>query len=82
MTSKITKDNRYIIATDVAKATGLTRAGVAYYEELGLIKPLFKAGKYSVYAPETIDRVKKINKLKENHKLAYIKELLDGEGGS
>ncbi len=46
---------------DVAKATGLTKRTIRYYEEIGLIKPPARSeGGTRLYTAEDIERLKNI----------------------
>jgi len=70
----------YKTAGEVAKEVGgISRQTIYFYEELGLIKPVIKTEAIRLYTPDTIDLVKRIRELGKDHKLAYIKELLDKE---
>jgi len=59
---------------------GISRQTIYFYEEMGLITPVIKTEAIRLYTPDTIDKVKRIRELGKDHKLAYIKELLDNEG--
>jgi DNA-binding transcriptional MerR regulator len=78
MTKEIRKD--LITITDIATAMGMTRAGVYYYEGLGLITPALVAGHIRLFTPDTIDKVKKIKELQTDYKLsAIVKMVKDGK---
>lgn len=78
----------YISIGEITKALEgddkITRQGLYYYEELGLIEPAIKSERFNLYTRDTIDRVKKIRELSKMYKLNYIienKDKLLGKGG-
>ena len=68
----------YLTATDLAEKVGTTRQTIYYYQKLGLIKPAIKTETITLYTSETIDRIKKIQELKNTYHLKAIKEKLEG----
>lgn len=58
----------------------ITRQGLYYYEELGLIAPAIKTGSFNLYTIDTIDKVKKIRELSKSYKLeAIVKMVKEGK---
>lgn len=55
----------------------ITRQGLYYYEELGLIEPAIKTERFNLYTRDTIDRVKKIRELSKTYKLEAIKNMIE-----
>ena len=68
----------YKTTSEIAEAVGLTRQAIYHYEDLGLITPTIKTEKITLYSPATIERVKKIQELKNTYHLKAIKEKLEG----
>ena len=74
----------YIAIGEIIKALEgddkITRQGLYYYEELGLIKPAIKTERFNLYTRDTIDKVKKIKELSKTYKLeAIVKMVVEGE---
>lgn len=67
----------YVSVSDIAKETNLSREGIYFYKDMGLIKPEITAKAVSLYRKDVIDRVKKIQELSKTMKLAGIKEMID-----
>ena len=67
----------------LASATGLTPDAVRYYERLGLLpKPARTSGRFRVYAPETVDRLRFIKQAQGlGLELREIRELLAPANG-
>jgi DNA-binding transcriptional MerR regulator len=58
----------------------ITRQGLYYYEELGLIAPAIKTERFNLYTRDTIDKVKKIRELSKSYKLeAIVKMVKEGK---
>jgi DNA-binding transcriptional MerR regulator len=55
----------------------ITRQGLYYYEELGLIAPAIKTERFNLYTLDTIDKVKKIRELSKTYKLEAIKNMIE-----
>jgi len=59
--------NDYITIGEIIKSlegeAKITRQGLYYYEELGLIKPAIKTERFNLYDRSTIEQVKKIREL-------------------
>ena len=71
-------DNKdYITVGEITKQAGITRQGVYYYEDKGLIKPVMLAGRLRLYSRDTITLIKKIQELKETYKLEAIKKMIE-----
>jgi DNA-binding transcriptional MerR regulator len=71
----------YVTVGEIQEAVkDITRQGIYFYEAKGLIKPAIETEKIKLYTRDTIDRVKRIRELAQDHKLDYIKRLLDREG--
>jgi DNA-binding transcriptional MerR regulator len=65
---------------DLAKAVGMTRQGIDYYETLGLIEPVVKSGHFRFYSPTTLERILKIKELQKDYKLSAIVQMVkDGK---
>ena len=56
----------------------ITRQGLYYYEELGLIAPAIKTERFNLYTKDTIAKVKKIRELSKTYKLDAIKNMIEG----
>jgi DNA-binding transcriptional MerR regulator len=69
----------YKTRTEIAEAVGLSRQTIYLYEKQGLIKPAIKTDTVNLYTISTVDEVKRIQDLLKDHKLTYIKDLLDRE---
>jgi len=63
---------------DLAKATGKTVRAIHHYENVGLLKPHKRSkGRYRLFAPDAVDRVRWIHKLGEmGMTLAQIQQFL------
>jgi len=71
-------DNKDLITVgEITKQTGITRQGIYYYEDKGLIKPAMLAGRLRLYSRDTIDLVKKIQANKDTYKLEAIKNMIE-----
>jgi len=55
----------------------ITRQGLYYYEELGLIAPAIKTERLNLYTKDTIDKIKKIRELSKTYKLEAIKNMIE-----
>lgn len=71
------EDQGYLTASDLAKEAGLTRQGIYYYEQKGLIEPVIKTETIRLYDKSTLERVRKIQQHKDTYKLSALKEKLD-----
>ncbi|MBC7342047.1 MAG: MerR family transcriptional regulator, partial [Clostridia bacterium] len=67
---------------EAAKATGLTKKAIRYYEKMGLLSPTINQdNNYRDYSWEDIDRLKQISVLRRlGVPVAEIKEALRGTG--
>lgn len=73
----------YKTAGEVAKEVGgITRQTIYFYEDKGLIMPVINTGTVKLYTADTVDQIKRIKELGKDHKLAFIKDLLDKERGN
>ena len=73
----------YVTVGEIQEAVGnISRQGIYFYKDKGLIKPVIETEKVKLYTRDTIDRVKKIRELVKDHKLEYVKKLLDGGGNN
>jgi len=54
----------------------ITRQGLYYYEELGLIAPAIKTDRLNLYTKDTIDKIKKIRELSKSYKLEAIAKMV------
>lgn len=72
--------NNYIAIGEIIKALKgddkITRQGLYYYEELGLIEPTIKTESINLYTRDTIDKVKKIRELSKTYKLEAIAKMV------
>lgn len=72
----------YITIGEIIKAlegeNKITRQGLYYYEDLGLIKPAIKTEHINLYTRDTIDKVKKIRELSKTYKLEAIAKMVEG----
>lgn len=75
MTDSIKQD--LITVGAITKVVDITRQGIYYYEELGLIKPAMLAGRIRLYTGDTIDKVRRIKELSGVYKLEAIKKMAD-----
>jgi MerR family transcriptional regulator, copper efflux regulator len=69
---------------DLAKETGKTVRAIHLYEELGLLKPAARSkGRYRLYTPDALVRIRWIGKLQEmGFSLTDIQQIVrDWEGG-
>ena len=70
----------YVTIGDIIKSlegdAKITRQGLYYYEELGLIQPAIKTERFNLYTIDTIDRVKKIRELSKSYKLEAIAKMV------
>ena len=58
----------------------ISRQGLYYYEELGLIAPAIKTERLNLYTKDTIDKIKKIRELSKSYKLeAIVKMVKEGK---
>ncbi len=74
--------NCSIKISDVAKQFGLTLRTLRYYEEIGLINPVYhKVGKERLYEKEELEKLTKIKELQDllGLKLSDIKQVLEVE---
>jgi DNA-binding transcriptional MerR regulator len=69
--------------TGLARACGLSRTAVLYYESLGLIQPARRtAGNYRVYGEKELERLKRIRSFRDaGLKLGDIRSILDEPRG-
>ena len=52
------RDDGYLRIEQVAKATGLTKRAIRFWEEIGLLPPARRSGgNYRMYSPEAVHRV-------------------------
>ncbi len=72
-----------LTVTQLARACGLSRTTVLYYESAGLLKPARRsAGNYRLYGDRDLDRLRQICLYREaGLKLSDIRSLLDGGRG-
>lgn len=65
----------YLSPGEVADKVGnITRQTIHFYLELGLIKPTITAKNIYLFTPNVVDRIKKIQELNKDYKLAYIQK--------
>jgi MerR family transcriptional regulator, repressor of the yfmOP operon len=68
---------------DVARLVGTTPRTIRYYEEIGLLReaPARPSGRHRVYAPEEVERLREVMRLKEllGVSLEELKTLLTAE---
>ncbi len=69
-------DKSRLTVGQVAKATGLTKQGIYFYEKQGLIGPCFQ-GRIKYYSSATVLRIKKIRELERGYYLKVLKRMLD-----
>ena len=71
----------YIAIGEIIKALEgddkITRQGLYYYEQLGLIEPAIKTESFNLYTRDTIDKVKKIKELSKTYKLEAIAKMVE-----
>lgn len=69
---------RLVLVGDLAKETGKTVRALHLYEEIGLLKPHARSkGRYRLYGPDALVRVRWISKLQEmGLSLAEVSELV------
>ncbi len=72
-----------LTVTHLARACGLSRTTVLYYESLGLIKPVRRtAGNYRIYGEKEVDRLKRVVTYRNSGlKLSDIRSMLDEPRG-
>ena len=72
-----------LTVTNLARACGLSRTTVLYYESLGLIKPARRtAGNYRVYGEKEVDRLKRIVTYRNSGlRLSDIRSMLEEPRG-
>lgn len=64
---------------EAARAAGLTKKAVLYYEEAGLLHPRVDANGYRAYTPEDVERLSRIGVLRRcGLSAAEIQSVLDG----
>jgi len=72
----------YISIGEITKALEgddkITRQGLYYYEQLGLIEPAIKTERFNLYTRDTIDKIKKIKELSKTYKLEAIVKMVKG----
>lgn len=69
---------KLLTATEVAKAAGLTRQSIYFYEGKGLIEPAVKTDSgHRLYSTETVERINQIQGMKNDYRLTKIKQLID-----
>lgn len=72
----------YIAIGEIIKALEgddkITRQGLYYYEQLGLIEPAIKTERFNLYTRDTIDKIKKIKELSKTYKLEAIVKMVKG----
>jgi len=72
----------YIAIGEIIKALEgddkITRQGLYYYEQLGLIEPAIKTERFNLYTRDTIDKIKKIKELSKTYKLEAIVKMVRG----
>ena len=70
--------------SSLAKASGLARSTLLYYDRLGLLKPSGRSGAgYRLYAPSDVERLEEICLYRQiGIPLGEIKELLDTSGAT
>lgn len=73
-----------MLVGELAKATGKTVRAIHLYEDLGLLKPNERSkGRYRIFGPDALVRVRWINKLQSlGFSLSEIQELVKAQGGS
>lgn len=74
-------DKQSLTITAFARAHGLSRATLLYYDRIGLLKPAgFSAAGYRLYGPRETERMVRINNFREaGIPLKSIQGILDGE---
>ena len=72
-----------LTVTRLARACGLSRSTVLYYEAMGLLKPVRRsAGNYRLYGERDLDRLRQVWIYREaGLKLSDIRSILDRPGG-
>jgi MerR family transcriptional regulator, thiopeptide resistance regulator len=72
-----------LTVTRLARACGLSRSTVLYYEAMGLLKPVRRsAGNYRLYGERDLDRLRQVCIYREaGLKLSDIRSILDRPGG-
>jgi DNA-binding transcriptional MerR regulator len=72
-----------LTVTQLARACGLSRTTVLYYESAGLLKPARRsAGNYRLYGDKDLDRLRQICLYRDaGLKLSDIRSLIDGGRG-
>jgi DNA-binding transcriptional MerR regulator len=72
-----------LTVTGLARACGLSRTAVLYYESLGLLQPVRRtAGNYRVYGEKELERLKRIRVYRDaGLKLGDIRSVLDEPRG-
>lgn len=67
----------------LAKAVGVSRATLLYYDRLGLLRPTLRSdGNYRLYSPGNVQRLRQIRLYRQmGIPLREIAAMLDGEGG-
>ena len=72
----------YIAIGEIIKALEgddkISRQGLYYYEQLGLIEPAIKTERFNLYTRDTIDKIKKIKELSKTYKLEAIVKMVKG----
>ncbi|MFO0570205.1 MAG: MerR family transcriptional regulator [Polyangiaceae bacterium] len=73
-----------LLVGDLAKATGKTVRAIHLYEDLGLLRPHERSkGRYRLFGPEALVRVRWITKLQSlGFSLSEIQELVKAQGDS
>lgn len=73
-----------LLVGDLAKSTGKTVRAIHLYEDLGLLKPHERSkGRYRLFGPEALVRVRWITKLQSlGFSLSEIQELVRAQGDS
>ena len=73
-----------VTISSLAKASGLARSTLLYYDRLGLLKPSVRSGAgYRLYAPSDVERLEEICLYRQiGIPLGEIKELLDTSGAT
>ena len=73
-------NNDYVTIGQILKSlegdTKISRQGLYYYEELGLIAPAIKTERFNLYTIDTIDKIKKIRELSKSYKLEAIAKMV------
>jgi len=73
-----------VTISNLAKASGLSRSTLLYYDRLGLLKPSGRSGAgYRLYAPDDVERLEAICLYRQiGIPLGEIKELLNTSGAT